>query len=258
MLDRELTVNEKKLRFLAKWFSIALTLIVLYLLAFTYLIDKRPFVEWTLIKGSPAEARPSSQLIKLPDGKVFLLDADEASGSLLPYLKKQKIKDIDLLVLSSTSSRSISGLETLIQAGVRIAEVRVNSHGVKNSSWEKVSNQLSRKGIPILSLESGKKLFDLKNTQLEVIRAWNDAVVFRLLHGKNSLLLLVGEVEKGSEFDLKDDCSHLKSDILLNYTDMSLGQTLPDCIKSEVDLSRELGTFKILLKGDSFKWKRGR
>ena len=81
-MEQDSTLSRRRIEFFVKWGSIAVSLVVLYLLAFTYLIDKRPFVEWTLIKANPNEARAESQLIKLPDGKVFLLNGRRVYRSL--------------------------------------------------------------------------------------------------------------------------------------------------------------------------------
>jgi beta-lactamase superfamily II metal-dependent hydrolase len=251
----------RRQKFLIKWAAIALTLIALYLLAFVYLIDRRPFVEWTLIKGAAGEVVASSHLIKMPDGKVILLNAGEASGSLLPYLKKQKIKDIDLLILTSLAPRNISGLGEMISTGVRIKEIKVNPQSQKTPEWDVLQSKLLNRGVVIGVLTQGEKLYALTETELNVWVLLQNSLGIQLKHGRNKLLALLGDLPSFESQKLSESCEQFRADILINYIEpQSESQKLKwlDCVHPIADLSREPGTFKILLKGDSFKWKKGR
>ena len=260
-MESDLSMARRRQKFLIKWGAIGLSLVALYLLAFIYVIDRRPFVEWTLIKGAPDEVVASSQLIKMPDGKVILINAGQASGSLLPFLKKQKIKDIDLVLLTSTAPRNISALEEMVVTGVRIKEIKTSPQSQKSPAWEEVQNKLLNRGVKIQSVTQKEKLYLIAKTELSAISSHDNSMLIQLKHGVNSLLLVMGETSGFIEKLTSESCEELKSDILINYSEpQSDSQKLKivECSRPSLDLSRELGTFKILLKGDSFRWKRGR
>lgn len=225
-----------RIRFIFKWVGIAATLVVLYILAFYYLIDKRPFVEWTLIKSRPEETRPQAQLIKLPDGKVFLLEPGTDFGSLLFYLKKQKIKNIDSLIIISDAPASRAGIKALADSGIRIDQI-----------------------VVLRSLETPAVLYDNQNTRLSRLSFESGATGLKLIHGTNRLILILQDEDKSQSAASKVNCGEFNVDVFLNYSDnSSWDKFLTDCSSSAANLSNEKGTFKILFKGDSFKWKRGR
>ncbi len=260
-MEPVLNINHKRQQFILKWSLIAISCVLLYLLAFNYLIDKRPFVEWTLIKGGSNEEVPESQLIKMPDGKVFLINAGDASGSLLPYLKKQKIKDVDLLILTSTLPKAISGIHGLINTGVRIKEIRTHSFLSQTTEWENLKTLIQSKSIIDSPLESEEILYRMGATEFRFISKSKDLVLLKMLHGTNKVLLMLGDASSLNHEISQMNCEDLKVDILLNYLNInpSIKSSMEQaCSHSYIDLSREMGTFKILLKGDSFKWKRGR
>jgi hypothetical protein len=238
-----------------------LALIVLYSLSFTFLIDKRPFVEWTLIKGSPEETAAEAQLIKMPDGQVMLLNSGEASGSLNSYLKKQKVRDLDLVILGSLAQRDILGIQSLLSAGVRIREVRFNPSFQKSQGWQETQLQLQRKGVVVKEFSKTESFFNTKETQFRVLGYGKNYSVLRLNHGVNHLLVTLGEAPLADQDLFNLSCDFLKNDIFLDYFDYGKSEKKlrwPSCFQVASDLSQKAGTFKILLKGDSFKWKQGR
>lgn len=258
MTELDWVVKRKK--FLLKWGLIGFGLITAYLLSFQLLIDKRPFVEWTLIKSGPEQTQPEAQLVKMPDGQVFLINAGEAKGTLLFYLKKQKIKDIDLLLLTSYEPWALSGLKEMLFKGIRIKEILVNPLSPEKPSWIEIKQRFLSKGGIVSSLDSHRTLFSKLQTDLKVVALDKDALVIRLVHGKNSLALGLGS-PLGLGPQLRQlNCSHLKTEVVLNYTETEKQEPYLDwlgCLKPIYDLSSEKGTFKVLLKGDSFKLKRG-
>jgi hypothetical protein len=255
----EIDLSARRRKFLLKWGAIGAGWIALYLLAFVYLIDKRPFVEWTLIKSGPQETKAEAQLIKMPDGQVFLMGAGGAAGSLLAYLKKQKIKDIDKLILTSSQPYFTSGLKDMLGVGVRIKEVLVPSNSLKSKEWTEIESQLKSKGLVLSPINLSQPLFQKESTRLEVIGSDVDSLALRLAHGKNSLVVGSGDPSLLGLQIAKLNCQSLKTDLLINYTELKNKEPYLDwvgCLKPARDLSDEKGTFKILLKGDSFKLKR--
>ena len=259
-LVTEIDLRAQRKRFLIKWISIAISCIALYLLAFWLLIDKRPLVEWTLIKSGAEKTQPDSQLIKMPDGQVLLINAGEAAGSLLFYLKKQKIKDVDLLLLTSFDDSALSALKEMLKKGIRIKEVWVNPFSVETHLWIENKNQFLKKGTKIENLDSSKVLYSKLSTELQVLALEKDSLVLRLIHEKNSLAVGLGNPSGLGSQLAKQNCTNLRTEVLLNFTDLETKAPYLDwigCLKPVYDLSAETGTFKILLKGDSFKLKRG-
>lgn len=257
MVEIDMRKNRKK--FLLKWASIAIALIISYLVVFEFIIDKRPAVEWTLIKADSGQTQAESQLVKLPNGQVLLFNAGEASGSLMFHLKKQKIKDIDYLLLSSYQPSAISGLLDILKKGTRIKEVLFNPFSLENSSWLEIKEKLLREGVKTTPLESGKVIFSQAITQLQILALEKNSLVLRLVHGKNSLAVGTGSPSGLGHQLSKLNCDSLRTEVLFNYTETETKEPYLDwvgCLKPVYDLSSEKGTFKILFKGDSFKLKR--
>lgn len=257
MNEMDLAVKRKK--FLVKWALVASALTILYLLAFEFIIDKRPAVEWNLIKSAPGQSRPESQLIKLPNGQVFLINAGEAAGNLLFQLKKQKIKDVDVLILSSYGADSLSALLEMLKTGTRIKEILFNPFSEENGSWLTIKQKFLSLGGKLTPLALSQVLFSQPSTQMQLVALDKDALVLRLVHGKNSLALGLGNPSGLGPQLSKLNCDQLKTEVVLNYTVPENTEPYLDwigCLKPVYDLSHEKGTFKILFKGDSFKLKR--
>lgn len=252
-METDLSPGTAKRRFLIKWLLISFSLVSIYFFAFTYLIDKRPFVEWTLIKGGPEEEKAQAQLIKMPDGKIILINAGDAEGSLLFFLKKQKIKDIDVLILSSNSSVVTSGLKEMIRAGIRIKEIRTNPMASLTYNWN------FTKSIPHRDLVKLETLFQNRTTYLNLVSLASNALALKLVHGSNSVLVILSEPSKMKSEAFHVGCDLFPVDIFLDYAEgLEKSKTWDSCAQSATKLGKQKGTFKILLKGDSYKWKRGR
>lgn len=258
-LESSLSHSLKK-HFLLKWASIALLLVVLYGAAFSYLIDRRPFVEWTLIKSGPQDKKVQSHLIKLPDGKVFLINSMSASGSLLFFLKKQKIKDIDLVVLTSFQHSNFVGLNEILGAGIRVKDIKFYSSNTSSNEWDSILPLLRTKSLTPKALSSEESLYENGTTQLRFLSVSADSpVLINLIHGANKLLLISGEEEKLNLHNFRVNCRDFGVDVFVSDSPViGLDTFLKTCTSFPKNLSEEEGTFKILFKGDSYKWKRGR
>ena len=246
-------------KFLLKWALIALGLIITYLVVFEFIIDKRPAVEWTLIKADSGQTQAESQLVKLPNGQVLLFNAGEASGSLMFHLKKQKIKDIDYLLLSSYQPAAISGISDILKKGTRIKQVFYNPSSAESPSWIEIKQKFLREGVKTTPLESGKVIISQAITQLQILALEKNSLVLRLVHGKNSLAVGIGSPSGLGHQLSRLNCDLLRTEVLFNYTEIETKEPYLDwvgCLKPVYDLSSEKGTFKILFKGDSFKLKR--
>jgi len=258
-LETNLSPGTAKRRFLIKWLLIAFSLVSLYFFAFTYLIDRRPFVEWTLIKGGPEEEKAQAQLIKMPDGKIILINAGDAEGSLLFFLKKQKIKDIDVIVLSSNTSLSTSGLNGMFKAGIRIKEFWTNPLVFPNPNWATILELIQTKSIPIRFLRPGGALYQSEVSQLAVVSLARDSLALKLTHGSNKVLLILSEASSLKSENLHLGCELFPVDILLDYTEgVGKQKAWESCAVASNNLGKQKGTFKLLLKGDSYRWKRSR
>src|SRR3990172_11947028 len=71
--------------------------------------------------------------VAVADGRVVVIDAGPKVG-LLEYLLREKIEDVDLVILSHADRDHIAGLIGLLGTGtIRVRRVRLNSDAMKGS-----------------------------------------------------------------------------------------------------------------------------
>ena len=256
-----MNTSKSSLSFLTKWILIGLTLISLYLLSFKYLIDKRPFVEWTMINVNSKELQADAHLLKMPDGKIILIDVGDPDSILVPYLKKQKVTDIDLVLISHMHKDHYGGLPALLSAGVRIKEIRLNlpdkaqcalevPWGCDWAHIQETITLLQGKGIPVLEEKPGDIYYENGDTKLEVLYAYdglhtpigktdlnNMSVLLRLSQG-TTRVLYTGDLNASmGEYLARNHCSELSAQILKvphHGTETVAPNSFFDCVASKV------------------------
>ncbi|MCG7854391.1 MAG: ComEC/Rec2 family competence protein, partial [Methanoregulaceae archaeon] len=97
----------------------------------------------------------SSTLIKLPGGNILLVDGggfydrsfDLGEYVVAPYLWREKIKKIDIMVLTHPDQDHAGGLP-FIAENFEVGEIWANSQESKNESWQRLLEVIRQKGIP--------------------------------------------------------------------------------------------------------------
>ncbi len=140
---------------------------------------------WTMINVAPGQNQADCHLIEFPNGAKVLVDiadASDAPGMALAFLKKRKIKHIDLVVISHFHRDHYGRLVDLIKAGVKIDRVAINlpasreqmdheHEGTPLADWDDVQATLQflrEKRIPCFTPKEGERLIDASTAGIPV------------------------------------------------------------------------------------------
>ena len=204
-----------------------------------------PETRWTMLNVSPAEAQADCHLIEFPDGSKALIDiadGSDAPGNALAFLQKQKIKHIDLVVISHFHLDHYGRLVDLIKAGITVGRVVVNipasraqmdreHQGTPLADWDDVQATLQflrDHQVPYFTPKAGDRLMDISvggvSVRLDVICLYdgintpigetdiNDtSIIVRLTHGATRALFTgdlnsrLGAYLAAHNFDLAAD-----------------------------------------------------
>ncbi|MBM4158881.1 MAG: DNA internalization-related competence protein ComEC/Rec2 [Ignavibacteria bacterium] len=173
-------------------------------------------------------------LISTPSGENILVDCGVVSGNynsaervVLPYLKRNHIEKIDLLLISHYHSDHIGGLKYLLE-NIRIDKIIDNGQSSYNLLSKSIDSLIAVKNIPKVSCFSGDTL-NLSDSKIYFIYPLKEYVisgeyktsdihdgclVFKYVCG-NTDILYPGDIEEVTEnFLVKYYGGFLKTDIL--------------------------------------------
>ncbi len=198
-----------------------------------------------MINVSPVKNQADCHLIELPDGRVVLIDAAEAAdatGTVVPFLKTQRIRRIDLVVLSHFHWDHYGKLLEIINSGIKVDRVAINLPASREiadveipwgCNWEDVQSVLrflADHQIPVITPKIGERLIEIKRgetvTALDVVCLYdgintpigktdmNDtSILVRLTHGPTRVLF-TGDLNQRLGAWLATSAFDLKADIL--------------------------------------------
>lgn len=111
-----------------------------------------------------------SELVQLPDGKVMLIDAGEASAgtTVVSYLQSQGIDKIDYLVATHPHADHIGGIEAVLEA-FEVGEVWMPDATENTSTYIGLLDAIKEKGIPVERAETGKTIDDSVDYDIDVL-----------------------------------------------------------------------------------------
>ncbi|MBN2410944.1 DNA internalization-related competence protein ComEC/Rec2 [candidate division KSB1 bacterium] len=175
-----------------------------------------------------------SILFEFPDKKILLVDAgerneysDRGRQVIAPYLQRNNIKKIDVLLISHPHSDHIGGAPYLlghVKVG-RIVRSKVNTHSPLETAVDSLAMLYH---IKQQFVESGDTLSGFANTAILILHPDdeyinkkrnesdflnNTSVVFKLIYGRRSFLL-PGDAEQGAEEEMMCYNRLLKADVL--------------------------------------------
>jgi len=171
-------------------------------------------------------------LIKIPQNKIILIDGggtpfndfDVGKNIVIPYLRKEGIKKIDIVFLTHPDLDHLEGLLPILKE-IKVKTVIDNGNFYDNTIFKEYISIIRNKKIfhyqtnfdDIIKINSSAELFvlnptktDNKNNETDFN---NNSIVLKLKY-KDSRFLFTGDIEKESEFKILDLNIPIKSDIL--------------------------------------------
>jgi competence protein ComEC len=183
---------------------------------------KLPVVKGNLIIHFIDVGQGASQLVISPTGKTILIDAGNNNKEKLvvAYLKKEKIKKIDILIGTHPDADHIGGLDAVID-NFDIGKIYMPKVQSNTETFKDVLAAIQKKSLKVTTAKSGLILDLEAKVIVEMIApvgTYDDAndmsAVVRLTYGSNSFLF-TGDAESKSEADMLKSIVNLKSDVLM-------------------------------------------
>jgi competence protein ComEC len=168
--------------------------------------------------------------IEFPNGKRALIDAgprtlgyDAGERVIVPFLKRQGVKELDAVVLSHAHSDHIGGIPAVLQT-VRVARIIEPIVGGSSSLYREIHRKASDRGVPVQQLSVGDtmlidpavRMYVLHPSEAERgVRNLNDgSLVVKLVYGSTSVLF-TGDAELEAELRMARRYeSFLNADVL--------------------------------------------
>ncbi|MFA4843944.1 MAG: DNA internalization-related competence protein ComEC/Rec2 [Candidatus Margulisiibacteriota bacterium] len=173
-----------------------------------------------------------SIFIQTPQNKLILIDGggeEKAQGGhdkvgqrvVLPFLRRQGITRLDLVIATHPHNDHIGGLNEVL-AGIKVDQVIDNGQVFDSAAYRRFKGLLKANAIKCLSAKVGQRLElgdELRGTIIGPFQPLtgdvnSDSIVLRLVYGKISFLF-TGDLEQAGEERLLRSTNHeLRSTIL--------------------------------------------
>ena len=162
-----------------------------------------------------------SILIKTLTKNILIDGGDEKSDKIVSnYLKKNKVKNIDILIASHLDSDHIGGLDNIIDK-FNVSNVYAPNQKLDTLSYANFINSCNNKNIKIYFLKKDDFLEIEDNINLQILSPSfisddnNKNSIVCKLNFKNKSFLFTGDIEKENEIDIinsfdLDDIDFLK------------------------------------------------
>lgn len=164
--------------------------------------------------------------IKTPNNKTILIDSgpNSAYGTVMDFLKKQKIKTIDLVVATHPHEDHIGNLDSII-AKYQIGKIYMSDITTNTEAFEDLLKEIKKKKLKInipnvgdnISPDDAIKIIVLSPGRKDKFDDVNDySIVLKLIYNKNSFLFM-GDASTKIEEKLLHDTKlrkYLPSDVL--------------------------------------------
>lgn len=184
-----------------------------------------------------------SSLIEFPKGKRMLIDGggfreddfDTGERIIAPFLWKNKIKNIDYIVMSHPQSDHFKGLK-FIAENFNVQEFWWNGDNAESEEYKNLIKTIENKNIKKRIIDTS--VIDINGVKLESLNQLksaidknNASVVIRISYG-NTKFLFTGDIEKQGETALIKDGKDIKADVLKVPHHGSRTSSTDDFIKS--------------------------
>ena len=146
-----------------------------------------------------------SELVVLPDGTTFLIDAGDADGGkiVVDYLTRELgLSQIDYLVATHPESDHIGGMVSVLRSSLDIGEVVAPEITNDTSTYERFLSAIADRGLSITSAWAGLVLYDdqgacrveVLSPSLEASSSYADvndwSAVLKVTYGETSFLFM--------------------------------------------------------------------
>lgn len=189
-----------------------------------------------MINVNSAVLQADAHLLKFSDGKTFLVDSGDNENVLAPYLKNRSISQIDRILVSHPHRDHFGGILALLDAGVKIKEVRINLPTKEmcdkenpRCDWtllQTILERLKKEKVPVKTEKPGDCYWKITDSSLCVLYAFNGlktpvgktdindtSVILKLKLGEKSILF-TGDLNHPIGSYLAKKGKNLKADIL--------------------------------------------
>ncbi|MCK6259553.1 MBL fold metallo-hydrolase [Fictibacillus sp. KIGAM418] len=162
-----------------------------------------------------------SSYIKTANGDDIIIDGGNKDGSdVVAYLKKQKVKDIEVMVATHPDADHIGGLDEVLKA-FKVKSVYAPKISHTTIAYKEFLTAVKKEGVKIKTASKGVKvsLKGVSATFVAPVKSYsksdlnNWSAVLRLVHGKKSFLF-TGDAEFKSETDMIASKQTLQSTVL--------------------------------------------
>ncbi|MDO9515901.1 MAG: DNA internalization-related competence protein ComEC/Rec2 [Syntrophales bacterium] len=217
--------------------ALSLGLIALFFVADAFYTNLRAagsrHIEMTFIDVGQG----SSTLIRFPGGPVMLVDGggfydksfDLGKYVVAPYLWREKIKKIDIMVLTHPDQDHVGGLPFIVE-NFEVGEIWSNGQESENESWRRLLEVIGRKGIPHRIIGTNTQERIIGGASIRILNPArpasgrgfsfpdfdcnNNGVVMKITFGRRSILL-PADISGPAEAELVASGHDLEADILM-------------------------------------------
>ncbi len=158
------------------------------------------------------------------DGHNILIDAadKEPTDVVTEYLKRQQVKEIDLVVATHPHRDHIGQMDKIIKEFKigRFIESKVSKNKVSNNiTYENMQKALTERHVKVITVSPGEN-FEVGNMKVEIFgpiypheKENNNSIVLKVTYGLVKFLFM-GDAEKAEEEELMKSDTDLKSTVL--------------------------------------------
>ncbi|RKO61470.1 putative hydrolase (metallo-beta-lactamase superfamily) [Caldibacillus debilis GB1] len=157
--------------------------------------------------------------IKAPYGEDILIDGGRDGDKVVSYLKKQKVKDIEIMISTHPDADHMGGLDEVLKA-YRVKSVYAPKVSHTTKVYRDFLYGVKKEGLKIKTASKGVKLAVKGTTAAFVgpVKSYktdlnNWSAVLKLTYGKKSFLF-AGDAERKAESDMIRAKENLKADVL--------------------------------------------
>lgn len=170
-----------------------------------------------------------AELICFPDGEVMLIDTGpQINGEkVISYLKQQKIKQIDYVVLTHPHTDHIGGMCAILDnfEVLNVYMPNINKNSIPTTKgYEKTIKALINKNVNVINAVAGEFIKDDSTTSVRILAPNNKyytyyedlnnySIVIRVKYDDMAFIFM-GDAQKLSEEEIMQNFYDIKSDVI--------------------------------------------
>lgn len=181
-----------------------------------------------------------SVLVQFPDGRNMLVDAggNESAGTIINYLKKNGVKNLDYLVGTHPHEDHIGSMDAVIK-NFLVGEVLMPGVTANTRTFRDVLAAVKKKGLKITTARAGVNILETDNLSARILapnkstyeELNNYSTVIKVKYGEVAFLL-TGDAEELLEQEILAGNADVKADVLKAGHHGSRSSTTPAFLKA--------------------------